>query len=232
VQTVMQGLSDLALQAVALGLYSIFFSSLCSHRVDSQAGFRGKTVSSNGSVSGDVDVRRLSGIMLLRCMESSPIGDRELVSQEGWVLRADRDLFHTIGQLINHFDRNLAIEVEPRLKDAFLRLLRPNVLYKVLAPVLKRCPTHRVQCGFSPEGGKSMPEVSTSGPCELHLQARRATHFLGVHVPPSGLRQRREIALLSRALTSDEAVVTLVSQCYDAACLRRAIAVTRSRAMD
>jgi integrase len=85
---------------------------------------------------------------------------------------------------------------------------------------------------LAPEGGKSMPEVSTSGPCELHLQARRATHFLRVHVPPSGLRRRRKIALLSRALTSDEAVVTLVSQCYDAACLRRAIAVTRSRAMD
>jgi hypothetical protein len=45
--------------------------------------------------------------------------------------------------------------------------------------------------GISPEGGKSMPEVSTSGPCELHLQARRATHFLRVHVPPSGLRRRR-----------------------------------------
>jgi site-specific recombinase XerD len=44
--------------------------------------------------------------------------------------------------------------------------------------------------------------------------------------------ERRKIALLSRALTSDEAVVTLVSQCYDAACLRRALAVTRSRAMD
>ena len=226
-QTVMQGLSDLALQAVALGLYSIFFSSLCSHRVDSQAGFRGKTVSSNGSVSGDVDVRRLSGIMLLRCMESSPIGDRELVSQEGWVLRADRDLFHTIGQLINHFDRNLAIEVEPRLKDAFLRLLRPNVLYKVLAPVLKRCPTHRVQCGFSPEGGKSMPEVSTSGPCELHLQARRATHFLGVHVPPSGL----EYSLLENRLLTQPAFMFRPPG-YDAACLRRALAETRIRAMD
>ena len=44
--------------------------------------------------------------------------------------------------------------------------------------------------------------------------------------------ERRKIALLSRALTSDEAVVTSTSQCYDAACLRRAIAVTRSRAMD
>ena len=74
-----------------------------------------------------------------------------------------------------------------------------------------------------------MPEVSISGPCELHLQARRATHFLRVHVPPSGLRQRREIALLSRALTSDEAVVTLVSQCYDTACLHRALAETRTR---
>jgi hypothetical protein len=63
----------------------------------------------------------------LRCMESSPIGDGQLVSQYCWVLRADRDPCHTIGQLINHFDRNLAIEVEPRLKDLFLPLLRPNV---------------------------------------------------------------------------------------------------------
>jgi hypothetical protein len=47
----------LALQAVALGLYPIFSSSLCSRRVDSQAGFRAKAVSSNTSVSGDVDVR-------------------------------------------------------------------------------------------------------------------------------------------------------------------------------
>ncbi|MFN9420089.1 MAG: hypothetical protein ACK578_21745 [Pirellula sp.] len=53
-----------ALQAVALGLYSMFSSSFCLRRVDSQACFRGKAVSSNGSVSGDVDVRRLSGIML------------------------------------------------------------------------------------------------------------------------------------------------------------------------
>ena len=78
-------------------------------------------------------------------MESSPIGDGELVSQEGWILRADRDLFQTIGQLINDFDRNLAIELEPRLKDPFLRLLRPDVLQKVLAPVFERCPTCRVQ---------------------------------------------------------------------------------------
>jgi hypothetical protein len=48
---------SIALQAVALGLYSMFFSSLCSRRVDSQAGFRTKAVPSNGSVSGDVDVR-------------------------------------------------------------------------------------------------------------------------------------------------------------------------------
>jgi hypothetical protein len=61
-------------------------------------------------------------------MESSPIGDGELVSREGWVLRADRDPCHTIRQLINDFDRNLAIELEPRLKDPFLPLLRPNVL--------------------------------------------------------------------------------------------------------
>ena len=64
----------------------------------------------------------------LHCMESSPIGDGELVSQEGWVLRADRDPRHTIGQLINHFNWNFAIEVEPRLKDSFLQLLRLNVL--------------------------------------------------------------------------------------------------------
>ena len=64
----------------------------------------------------------------LRCMESSPIGDGELVPQEDWILRTYRDLCHTIGQLINHFDRNLAIELEPRLKDPFLPLLRPNVL--------------------------------------------------------------------------------------------------------
>ena len=82
----------------------------------------------------------------LRCMESSPIGDGELVPQEDWILRADRDPRHTIGQLINHFDRNLSIELEPRLKDPFLQFLRPNVLYKELAPVLERCPTHRVQC--------------------------------------------------------------------------------------
>jgi len=60
-------------------------------------------------------------------MESSPIGDGELVPQEGWILRADRDLGHTIRYLINHFDRNLAIELEPRLKDPFLPLLGPNV---------------------------------------------------------------------------------------------------------
>ena len=67
------------------------------------------------------------GSSCLPCMESSPIGDGELVPQEDWVLRADRDSGHTIGQLINHFDRNLAIELEPRLKDPFLPLLCPNV---------------------------------------------------------------------------------------------------------
>jgi hypothetical protein len=107
-----------------------------------------------------------------------------------------------------------------------------------------------------------MPEVSTSGPCELHLQARRATHFLRVHVPPSGLEysllenrlltqpafmfrppgfddeefrqeDRTQKNLINECeLTRDEAVVTSTSQCYDAACLRRAIAVTSSRAMD
>jgi len=64
----------------------------------------------------------------LRCMESSPIGDGELVPQYCWILRADRDSGHTIGQLINDFDRNFMIEVEPRLKDPFLQFLRPNVL--------------------------------------------------------------------------------------------------------
>ena len=46
-----------------------------------------------------------------------------------------------------------------------------------------------------------MPEVSTSGPCELHLQARRATYFLCVHVPPSGL----EYALLRNRLLTQPA---------------------------
>jgi len=64
----------------------------------------------------------------LHCMESSPIGDGELVPQEDWILRAYRDSGHTIRQLINHFDRNFAIELEPRLKDPFLQFLRPNVL--------------------------------------------------------------------------------------------------------
>ncbi len=54
---------------------------------------------------------------------------------------------------------------------------------------------------LAPEGGKSMPEVSTSGPCELHLQARRATHFLRVHVPPSGL----EYSLLENRLLTQPA---------------------------
>ena len=62
------------------------------------------------------------------CMQSSPIGDGELVPQEDWILRTDRDLCHTIRYLINHFDRNFAIELEPRLKDSFLLLLCPNVL--------------------------------------------------------------------------------------------------------
>ena len=61
-------------------------------------------------------------------MESSPIGDGELVSQYGWVLRADRDPCHTSRYLINDFDRNLVIEFEPLLKDPFLQLLRPKVL--------------------------------------------------------------------------------------------------------
>jgi hypothetical protein len=46
-----------------------------------------------------------------------------------------------------------------------------------------------------------MPEVSTSGPCELHLQARRAIHFLGVHVPHSGL----EYSLLGNRLLTQPA---------------------------
>jgi hypothetical protein len=66
--------------------------------------------------------------MLPPCMESSPIGDGELVPREGWILRADRDPRHTIGQLINDFDRNFTIELEPRLKDSFLQFPRPNVL--------------------------------------------------------------------------------------------------------
>jgi hypothetical protein len=69
------------------------------------------------------------------------------------------------------------------------------------APVLERCPTHRIQRGISPEGGKSRPEVSTSGPCVLHLQARRATHFLHVHVPPFGL----EYSLLRNRLLTQPA---------------------------
>jgi hypothetical protein len=61
-------------------------------------------------------------------MQSSPIGDGELVPQEDWVLRAYRDACDTVGQLINDFDRSFAIELEPRLKDPFLQFLRPNVL--------------------------------------------------------------------------------------------------------
>jgi hypothetical protein len=45
------------LQAVALRWNMLFCSSICTRRVDSQAGFRGKAVSSNNNVSGDVDVR-------------------------------------------------------------------------------------------------------------------------------------------------------------------------------
>jgi hypothetical protein len=127
------------------------------------------------------------------CIESLPIGDGELVPQEDWILRAYRDLCHTIGQLINHCDRNLAIELEPRLKDSFLPLLRPNVLYKELAPVLERCPTHRIQRGFRYNADLARRAANLCRRCQppdhvrLHLQARRATHFLGVHVPPSGL---------------------------------------------
>jgi hypothetical protein len=83
-------------------------------------------------------------------MESSPVGEGVLVPQDCRGLRADRDLNHTISQLINHFDRNFAIELEPRLKDPFLPLLRPNALSKVLAPVLERCPTHRKQRHYMP----------------------------------------------------------------------------------
>ena len=61
-------------------------------------------------------------------MQSSPIEDGELVSQEDWILWTDRDAGHTIRYLINHFDRNFAIELEPRLKDPFLQFLRPKVL--------------------------------------------------------------------------------------------------------
>jgi len=86
-----------------------------------------------------------------------------------------------------------------------------------------------------------MPEVSTSGPCEAASSSPAGDPFSGRSC--AALRasttknlgrkiERRKIALLSRALTSDEAVVTSTSQCYDAACLRLAIAVTRSRAMD
>ncbi len=46
-----------------------------------------------------------------------------------------------------------------------------------------------------------MPEVSTSGPCVLPLQARRATHSLLVHVPPSGL----EYSLLGNRLLTQPA---------------------------
>ena len=86
-----------------------------------------------------------------------------------------------------------------------------------------------------------MPEVSTSGPCEAASSSLEGDTFSARSC--AALRasttknldrkiERRKIALLRRALTSDEVVVTLVSQCYYAACLRRALAVTRSRAMD
>jgi hypothetical protein len=46
-----------------------------------------------------------------------------------------------------------------------------------------------------------MPEVSTSGPCEMHLQARRATHITPIHEPPSGL----EYSLLGNRLLTQPA---------------------------
>jgi hypothetical protein len=90
-----------------------------------------------------------SRVMLIfdDCLESHRLR-HGVVTRRG--LRADRDLNHTIRQLINHFDRNFAIELEPRLKDPFLPLLRPNALSKVLAPVLERCPTHRKQRHYMP----------------------------------------------------------------------------------
>ena len=71
-----------------------------------------------------------------------------------------------------------------------------------------------------------MPEVSTSGPCEAAssspegdtFSARSCAALRASKTKNLGRKiERRKIALLSRALTSDEAVVTLVSQCYDAA---------------
>ncbi|MFO0086025.1 MAG: hypothetical protein ACK52L_09105 [Pirellula sp.] len=72
------------LQAVALGLYSMFFSSLCLRRVDLQAGFRGKAVPSNDRVSGDVDSGGLIGIKLFAM--------HGVVTNRGWGVGAARGL--------------------------------------------------------------------------------------------------------------------------------------------
>jgi hypothetical protein len=63
-----------------------------------------------------------------------------------------------------------------------------------------------------------MPEVSTSGPCVLHLQARRATHSLRVHVPPSGL----EYSLLGDRLLTQPAFMFRPPG-FGGGCLRRVV---------
>jgi len=120
--------TSFALQAVARRLYSKFarrfasVESICK-LVFERRPYLPMAASRVMLMFGDCSESSCS-----HCMESSPIGDGELVPQEDWILRADRDACHTVGQLINHFDRNFAIELEPRLKDSFLPLLRPNVL--------------------------------------------------------------------------------------------------------
>ena len=63
-----------------------------------------------------------------------------------------------------------------------------------------------------------MPEVSTSGPCEMHLQARRATHITPIHEPPSGL----EYSLLENRLLTQPAFMFRPPG-FGGGCLRRVV---------
>jgi hypothetical protein len=75
-----------------------------------------------------------------------------------------------VRQGIDNWLLKMFIEVDPSLYDSWNHFLDSNVLQKVLAPVLERCPTHCIK------RDDSLADGDAGSCCRLILKAKRL-HF-------------------------------------------------------
>ena len=78
-------------------------------------------------------------------MSASTIGNGKIVIRKARTMGIDDCPREAVRQVIDSLLLKMFIELDPSLYDSWNHLFDSNVLQKVQAPVLKRCPAHCIQ---------------------------------------------------------------------------------------